>query len=45
MWIPTACPCKLCKAYIQHVGFHLVLLFTIIIIIQTHKGLIYIQKK
>ena len=20
-WIPTACPCKLCKQYIQHVGF------------------------
>ena len=19
--IPTACPCKLCKTYIQHVGF------------------------
>ena len=21
MWIPTACPCKLCKTYIQYVGF------------------------
>ena len=21
LWIPTACPCKLCKTYIQHVGF------------------------
>ena len=20
-WIPTDCPCKLCKQYIQHVGF------------------------
>ena len=21
MWIPTACPCKLCKTYIHDVGF------------------------
>ena len=21
MWVPTACPCKLCKRYIHHVGF------------------------